>query len=69
MATGGTGDVLTGMITALICQGLEPIDAARLGVHVHGRAGDLAAKEIGPVGVIASDLLRFIPRALAEANR
>ena len=68
MATGGTGDVLTGLTTALICQGLAPIDAARLAVHVHGLAGDLAAKEIGSVGMIASDLLRFIPRALQQAG-
>jgi ADP-dependent NAD(P)H-hydrate dehydratase len=68
MATGGTGDVLTGLITAMVCQGLEPLEAARLAVHVHGLAGDLAAKEIGPVGMIASDLLRFIPRALQQAN-
>jgi NAD(P)H-hydrate epimerase len=63
MATGGCGDVLTGLITALICQGLSPLDAARLGVHLHGLAGDLAAAELGEVAMIASDLLRFLPRA------
>jgi NAD(P)H-hydrate epimerase len=63
MATGGTGDVLTGVITALLCQGLTPFDAARLGVHVHGKAGDLAAQELGQVSLIASDLLDYLPAA------
>jgi ADP-dependent NAD(P)H-hydrate dehydratase len=63
MATGGSGDVLTGIITALLCQGLAPFDAARLGVHVHGLAGDLAAEELGQVSMIASDLIHFLPKA------
>ncbi len=63
MATGGSGDVLTGIITALLCQGLLPFDAARLGVHVHGLAGDLAADELGQVSMIASDLIHFLPKA------
>jgi NAD(P)H-hydrate epimerase len=63
MATGGTGDVLTGIITALLCQGLGPFDAARLGVHVHGLAGDLAAEELGQVSMIASDLIHYLPKA------
>jgi NAD(P)H-hydrate epimerase len=54
------------VITALACQHLSPFDAAQLGAHVHGLAGDLAAAEIGPVGLIASDLVRFLPAALAE---
>lgn len=63
MATGGSGDVLTGVITALLCQGLSPFDAARLGVHVHGLAGDFAAAEFGQVSMIASDLIEYLPRA------
>ena len=63
MATGGTGDVLTGVITALLCQGLSPLEAARLGAHVHGLAGDLAARKLGQVSLIASDLLEFLPAA------
>jgi NAD(P)H-hydrate epimerase len=63
MATGGTGDVLTGVITALLCQGLAPFDAARLGVHVHGLAGDLAACELGQVSLIAGDLIDYLPKA------
>jgi len=64
MATGGSGDVLTGIITALICQELSPFDAAILGAHVHGLAGDLAAKELGQVSLIARDLIQFLPRAM-----
>jgi NAD(P)H-hydrate epimerase len=63
MATGGSGDVLTGIITALICQGMSPFDAARLGAHVHGLAGDLASAELGQVALIASDLAAYLPRA------
>jgi ADP-dependent NAD(P)H-hydrate dehydratase len=63
MATGGSGDVLTGLITALLCQGLSPFDATRLAVHVHGLAGDLAAREVGQIGLIASDLVRYLPAA------
>ncbi|HEX6961637.1 MAG TPA: NAD(P)H-hydrate dehydratase [Lacipirellula sp.] len=63
MATGGTGDCLTGVIAALIGQGLEPWNAARLGVHVHGLAADLAAEDLGDVGLIASDLPTYLPHA------
>lgn len=63
MATGGSGDVLTGVITALLCQHLTPYDAARLGTYVHGLAGDLAASALGQVGMIASDLIAYLPRA------
>jgi NAD(P)H-hydrate epimerase len=69
MATGGSGDVLTGVITALACQGLAPYDAARLGVFLHGLAGDLAAGELGQEGMIASDLIRFLPKAFQEYRR
>lgn len=63
MATGGTGDVLTGLIAALLGQKLEPFAAAQLGVHLHGLAGDLARDALGEVSLIASDLLSFLPRA------
>ena len=66
MATGGMGDVLTGMIAGLLAQGLAVFDAARLGVYLHGLAGDLAAEEIGEVGLIASDLLDRIPEAIEQ---
>lgn len=68
MATGGTGDVLTGLTAAFLAQQLSPFDAARLAVHVHGRAGDLAAAELGQVAMIASDLLRFLPAAIREIS-
>ncbi len=66
MATGGSGDVLTGLITALACQRLAPFDAAQLGVFLHGLAGDLAAAALGQVAMIAGDLVRYLPQALAK---
>jgi len=63
MATGGAGDVLTGVVTALLCQGLLPLDAAHLAVYVHGLAGDLAAEELGQTALTAADLVRFLPAA------
>ncbi len=63
MATGGAGDVLTGLITALACQGLDSFDAARLGVYLHGLAGDLAAEQLGQPSLTADDLVRFLPAA------
>lgn len=68
MATGGMGDVLTGLIAALLGQGLSPFDAARLGVYVHGLAGDRCAKQIGPVGFLARDVAELLPAALAQAS-
>jgi len=67
MAAGGMGDVLTGMIAGLVCQGLDPYDAACLGVHLHGEAGDRASKRLGPVGFMASDLLEEVPEILRKA--
>lgn len=63
MATGGTGDVLTGILGGLLAQGLEPADAAQLGVYLHGLAGDLAAADLTERGMIAGDLLDRIPVA------
>lgn len=62
MATGGTGDVLSGLIGALLAQGLGPVDAALCGTYAHGLAGDLAAKETGLLGLVASDLPAALPR-------
>ncbi|NLF72060.1 MAG: NAD(P)H-hydrate dehydratase [Candidatus Anammoximicrobium sp.] len=66
MATGGSGDVLTGVITALIGQGLGPFEAAQLGVYVQGRAGDLAAAQLGQTSLIARDLIAFLPQAFRD---
>jgi NAD(P)H-hydrate epimerase len=63
MATGGTGDVLAGLIAALLGQGLERFAAAQLGVHLHGLAGDLARDDLGEVSLLATDLLDYLPRA------
>jgi NAD(P)H-hydrate epimerase len=64
MATGGTGDVLTGVLAALLGQGLGPFAAAQLGVYIHGLAGDLARDALGEVSLIATDLLQYLPPAL-----
>jgi NAD(P)H-hydrate epimerase len=67
MATAGAGDVLTGVITALLGQGMAPFEAAQLGVYIHGLAGDLAAEKLGEVSLIASDLLDFLPAAFRQS--
>jgi NAD(P)H-hydrate epimerase len=64
MATAGTGDVLTGVIAALVAQGLAPAEAARLGVYLHGWAGDSIAGERGERGMMAGDVIDRIPSAL-----
>jgi ADP-dependent NAD(P)H-hydrate dehydratase len=69
MATGGSGDVLTGLIAALLGQGLKPFAAAQLGVYLHGLAGDLARDAVGEVSLIASDLLQYLPSAFNALRR
>ncbi|MGN0985648.1 MAG: NAD(P)H-hydrate dehydratase [Candidatus Enterenecus sp.] len=66
MATGGSGDVLGGMILSLLGQGLTPERAAALAVYLHGRAGDLAAADKGEHGMLPSDLIEQIPYAIKE---
>jgi NAD(P)H-hydrate epimerase len=66
MASGGTGDVLTGMIGSLLAQGYSASQAACLGVYLHGLAGDLAAQEKGEIAMIAGDLIDKIPQAFKE---
>jgi NAD(P)H-hydrate epimerase len=60
MATAGSGDVLTGIITALLAQGYEPKEAAILGVYQHGVAGDCAAEKFGMTSMMASDIVENI---------
>jgi hydroxyethylthiazole kinase-like uncharacterized protein yjeF len=69
LATAGTGDVLTGVVASLLARGLSPYDAARLGVFLHGMAGDLAAAEKGPIGLVASDVIERLPHAIQELAR
>ncbi len=69
MATAGAGDVLSGMIAAFLGQGLAPFAAARLAVHLHGRAGDIGAAELGEVSLTAGDLIDYLPKAIQEHVR
>ncbi|MFD2246927.1 NAD(P)H-hydrate dehydratase [Pontibacter ruber] len=63
MATGGTGDVLTGIVTALVAQNYTLKEACLLGVYLHGLAGDLARETVGEISLIASDLIEQLPKA------
>jgi hydroxyethylthiazole kinase-like uncharacterized protein yjeF len=70
MATGGTGDVLTGMVAGLIAQHPQhALEATALAVYLHGLAGDLACESVGENSLVATDLLRFLPEAFAPARR
>lgn len=64
LATAGSGDVLAGAIVGLLAQGMAPFPAAIAGAYLHGLAGDLAAREIGQVGMVAGDLIPMLPRAI-----
>lgn len=66
MATGGSGDVLTGIITGLLAQGMAPFEAAVSGVYLHGLAGDRAAENTGVRGMLSTDLLKELPGVLKE---
>ncbi len=68
MATAGSGDVLTGMITSLLGQGLSAWDAARLGVWIHGRAGDIAADQLGQPGMTAPAISAAIPQVVTSLS-
>jgi ADP-dependent NAD(P)H-hydrate dehydratase / NAD(P)H-hydrate epimerase len=69
MATGGTGDVLTGILTGLLAQNYSPTEAAIAGVFLHGLAGDLAAERLGMESLVASDVVESLPEAFLKVRR
>jgi ADP-dependent NAD(P)H-hydrate dehydratase / NAD(P)H-hydrate epimerase len=68
MATGGSGDVLTGLINGLCAQGYDTFTAARLGVFLHGLSGDLAAKSTGMEALVAGDIVDFLGKAFLRLH-
>ena len=66
LAKGGSGDVLTGIIAALLCQGASPVQAAAGGVWVHGRAADLAAEQLTEYAVTPMDVMEALPGVFRE---
>jgi len=68
MATAGSGDVLTGVITALMGQGLSSFDATVLGVYIHGLAGDIAAEKVGQISLIATDMIKALSDAFIKVQ-
>lgn len=64
MATGGSGDVLAGILTSLLGQGLSPLHSAQAAAWLHGKAGDVCAREIGQYGMLPSDIISVLPRLL-----
>lgn len=68
LAKGGSGDVLCGMISGFIAQGLRPFEASCLAVYLHGLAGELASKDLTEYCVLASDLINYIPNAIKKIN-
>jgi len=69
LATAGSGDVLTGCTAAFCAQGLEPLEAALCGVYIHGKAAELAAHLVGPIGMVAGDVISHLPLALSGLLR
>lgn len=68
MATAGSGDVLTGIITGLLARGYKQKEACILGMYIHGLAGDLAVKELGEESLISSDIIKYMPKAFKKLN-
>ena len=68
MATAGSGDVLSGIITGLLARGYQHGDACIMGMYLHGLAGDLAAKELGMESMVSSDIIKYLPKAFQRIN-
>ncbi len=68
MATAGSGDVLTGIITSLLAQGFPPLEAAKTGVYLHSLAGSEASKKYGEAGMIATDIIDFLPETIKKSS-
>ena len=68
MATAGSGDVLTGIITGLLARGYKRQDACIIGMYLHGLAGDIAAQVLGEESVVASDIIRYLPQAFKKVR-
>ncbi|MDD5701761.1 MAG: NAD(P)H-hydrate dehydratase, partial [Dehalococcoidales bacterium] len=66
LASAGTGDVLAGGISGMLAQGLSPFDAASCGVFLHGLSGEMVKSEMGDAGMLASDLLPVLPKAIRQ---
>ena len=64
MATAGSGDCLTGIILSFLGQGLDAFASAKLGVFLHGLSGDFAEEEIGEDSLVASDIIKYLPKAI-----
>jgi NAD(P)H-hydrate repair Nnr-like enzyme with NAD(P)H-hydrate dehydratase domain len=69
LATAGSGDVLTGVIGALLAQGMTTTDAARAGAYLHALAGEIADRRIGRVGVLATEIRDFLPEARQKIDK
>ena len=66
MATAGSGDVLTGIITALLARGYNRVNGCAVGMYLHGLAGDLAAKDVGKESLVATDIITYLPKAFMQ---
>ncbi len=66
LASGGTGDVLAGAITGLFAQGIDPFEAASLGVYLHALAAEMVRRDLGDAGMLAGDVAATLPRAIKE---
>ena len=66
LAKAGSGDVLAGIISGLLAQGVKPFDACKLGVYLHSKAGEIASKELTEYSVLASDIIKYLPHAIKE---